>query len=189
MRRLLGQVAVSLALCGVASALAFTVESLSVRHDENNYSITFAVALAADSREVRKLLADYAMWPKLSSIITDSQRIDVLPSGMERIGITFRTCLVGQILCKTIRQVKDLEHVPGAQAFVTTMVPEQSDFASGSERWEIQDQGKDKTRLTYSATLVPSFRIPPVVGPWLLMRALRAELVATAEKVEALAGR
>jgi Polyketide cyclase / dehydrase and lipid transport len=182
-----GHLALVLTMLGSVNAKAVTVEALDITHEGNSYSVAFAVAVAADPVEVSKTLADYALWPKLSNIIIESRRLDVLPSGIERIGVTFHTCLFGAVFCRTIRQVKDLDRLPDGRSFVTTMVPEQSDFLSGSERWEVRGDGKDTTRLTYTASLVLGFRVPPVIGPWLLKRELRRELIATADKLEALA--
>lgn len=175
-----------LATLGASNATAFTVESMEIDHTGDTYAVAFEVTVAADSVKARNILTNYAKWPSLSDNIIESRLVDVLPSGTERISVTFRSCIIASLFCKVIRQVKDLDRLPDGNSYITTLVPGQADFASGSERWQIQAEGKDKTRLRYDATLVLAFRVPPLIGPWLLKRALRRELIGTANKLEQL---
>lgn len=68
------------------------------------------------------------------------------------------------------------------------IVPGHGDFASGWELWQIVAEGKNRTRLRYEAQLVLAFHMPPLIGPWILERELRRELIGTATRVEKLAG-
>ena len=95
----------------------------------------------------------------------------------------FRTCIL--VFCKTIRQVKDVTSIsPGV--LVTENVAELSDFAAGHETWRIVPHGA-RTRVSYAGMLEPAFRVPPVIGPWIVKRKLRQRLVATARRLERLA--
>jgi hypothetical protein len=93
------------------------------------------------------------------------------------------------IFCKTVRQVKDLEPFVPPDTYRTVMVAGEGDFQSGYETWQVSADTQNKTRLKYHAVLVPAFRVPPVIGPWVLRRHLQMELVRIAENVEMLLAR
>ena len=54
------------------------------------------------------------------------------------------------------------------------------------ERWQVQAED-DRTRLHYTAEVVPNFFIPPLIGPPVVKYFLRREIQLTAIEVEALA--
>ncbi len=68
-------------------------------------------------------------------------------------------------------------------AILTVMVPDQGDFASGWEHWRIlSEQGE--TRVQYDAEIVPSFNLPPLIGPLILKGKFRSTLIETANRLE-----
>jgi len=169
-------------------ALAFSVDELDVTHDGDTYSVLFNVRIDVDAAKARELLTDYRQWPRISQTIKESRLVRDWPDGRKRVSADLRSCVVF-ILCKTVRQVKDLQAAGTKGVFRTDMVPGEGDFASGWEIWEILDEGPQRTRLRYRAQLVPGFGLPPLVGPWILKRELRAELLGTAAGVERLLAR
>jgi hypothetical protein len=179
---------VAVALAAIAPAFAVSVDELEVTHEADTYRVHFDVRMEADAARVRALLSDYRHWPRISQTIKESRLVRDWPDGRKRVSADLRSC-VAFILCKTVRQVKDLQPPAADGVFRTDMVAGEGDFASGWEIWEIVDAGVRRTRLRYRAQLVPAFGLPPLVGPWLLKRELRAELLRTADAVEKLAGR
>jgi hypothetical protein len=172
-------------LCPVAPLLAYSVEALDVTHEGETYSVNFDVRIDADADRARDLLADYRQWPKISRTITETRLLRAFPDGRQRISATLESC-IAFIFCTTLRQVKDLGPAAGVGSFRAELVEGEGDFSSGWELWEIAADAPRSTRLRYRARLVPSFTLPPLVGPWLLKRELRRELLGTAAAVEKL---
>jgi hypothetical protein len=71
----------------------------------------------------------------------------------------------------SMRRVERLE--TDAPGFIrTTALPEQSDVAYGQSEWILEPEAGG-TRVTHRLTIQPAFRVPPVLGPWLLRKGLR----------------
>ena len=173
---------VSLTLFGLTQAVAVTVQTLEITHAGGNYHVTFDVRVATDSDQAWTLLSDYRQWQRLSDNLEEAVLLEVLSDGRQRIRLRFRSCIL--IFCKTIRQVKDVKTTPKGD-IVTVLVPKQEDFVSGWEHWRIlSDQGE--TRVQYDAEIVPSFGLPPLIGPLILKAKLRSTLIETANRLEAL---
>jgi hypothetical protein len=166
-----------------AQAVAATIRTLEITHSQGSYHVTFDVLLATEPEKAWVLLSDYHQWPRLSHNLKEAQLLERFPDGRQRIRVRFRSCVL--IFCKTIRQVKDVTAGPTGD-ILTVMVPEQGDFTSGWERWRILAE-QDKTRVYYTAKIVPGFRLPPLIGPSILKGKLRKMLIGTAKKLETLA--
>ncbi len=166
-----------------AQAVAVTIRTLEITHSKGSYHVTFDVLLATEPEKAWGLLSDYHQWPRLADNLKEAQLLERFPDGRQRVRLRFRSCVL--IFCKTIRQVKDVTTHPKGD-ILTVMVPEQGDFTSGWEHWQILAE-QDKTRVHYNAEIVPSFRLPPLIGPPILKGKLRRTLIGTAKKLEALA--
>jgi len=64
--------------------------------------------------------------------------------------------------------------------------PEESDFNYSRERWQLEADG-DGAILKYEFELEPSFWVPPVIGPYVMKRVLRAGGSDAVDRIEALA--
>ena len=126
------------ALLYAANAAAYSLEAVEVKHNGDTYIIGFEVTFAGSAAEVGKILADYAMWPRLSDSITASQLVDTRSGGVQRIAVTFHACVLAGLICRSLHQVKDLDRLPDGRTFMSTFVPRQGDFVSGFERWELR---------------------------------------------------
>jgi hypothetical protein len=174
--------AVALALYIPTQVLAASVRTLEITYATGSYHVTFDVLLAAEPERVRVALRDYLQWPGLSDTLEEAELLKHFADGRQRLRLRFRSCVL--VFCKTIRQVKDLTAGPDAEV-LSVMVPEEGDFASGRERWLIlAEQGK--TRVLYTAEIVPSFGLPPLIGPLILKAELGSMLIETAKKLETL---
>ncbi|MFQ6022528.1 MAG: SRPBCC family protein [Acidiferrobacterales bacterium] len=176
-------VILTITLFATTPAAAVTIHKLEITRSQDSYLVTFDVLVAADPAKARELLSDYRQWPRLSKTLKESRLLKTFADERQRVRLRFRTCVL--IFCKTIHQVKDVENRPNSD-IVTVMVPEDSDFASGWERWQILAEG-EKTRVRYHAEIVPGFGVPPLIGPWILKRKLRRTLIRTAKTLEILA--
>ena len=175
-------VLLALGLLAPASA-AGTIELLETTHADGRYTVTFEVVLNADRDKVWQIMTDYEHLPRVSKIITESRVLKSQDANRHRVGVTLEACVL--IFCKTVKRLVDIDARPQTEIFVTE-VPEQSDFREGKERWRVAAEGP-KTRLHYTAELVPDFFIPPLIGPVVVKYFLRREIRLTALEVEALA--
>lgn len=161
---------------------------MEISHDGDTYLVSFDVLITADAAKARALLGDYTQWPRLSDVVTGARLVSALPDGRQRVSLDVRSCVL-KVFCKSIRQVKDMAVDPGATSYRTEMVPGLGDFASGWEHWRITAESDLRTRLRYDAKLIVAFNVPPLIGPWILKRELRRELIGTAERLEQLVAR
>src|SRR5262245_1233588 len=112
-------------LCGCTAALlwpadgvAHTLNWVDVVHADGTYTVAFEVTLPRAPAKVKAVLGDYSMWPRLSAHITESRLLETLPSGMQRVAVTFRVCVLGGLLCRPLQQVKDVDRSPDGSTFV-----------------------------------------------------------------------
>lgn len=166
-------------------AFAQAVERLDVDHESGTYKVAFDVLISANADRARAVLPDYRQWKHLSPSITESRLIQTFADGRQRVDVRVRSCVIF-IFCRSVRQVKDMDTGAGRISFRTEMVPGEGDFSAGWEIWEILDEPDNRTRLRYRASLVPAFVLPPLLGPWIVKRELRRELLATAANLQSL---
>lgn len=176
--------AVSIAcIAALSSAEAANVVGTRVTHDNGRYVVNFDVRIEADEASVRRQLTDYTHYTRLSDSITESRIVRTYSTTRVRVAVRLDSCIL--IFCKTVNIVREVETLKNGD-IVTEADPAESDFSEARERWRISGD-KGATRLIYDAELVPSFYVPPLIGPWLLKSRIRRELRTTAERLELLA--
>jgi hypothetical protein len=74
--------------------------------------------------------------------------------------------------CKSFVRVGHLQLQPISEV-VAIADPQESDFKHSHERWQLvpEDGG---TLLIYEFEMVPDFWVPPLIGPYMIRRALKA---------------
>lgn len=163
--------------------VAVNIRTLEITRNKESYHVTFDVLLGTEPEIAWKLLSDYRQWPRLSKNLKETTLLKTFPDGRQRVKLRFRSCIL--VFCKTVRQIKDVTTRPKQDIF-TVMVSEQSDFTAGWEHWQIVAE-HNKTRIYYTAEIVPSFRLPPLIGPSILKHKLRQTLIQTVTELEILA--
>lgn len=166
-----------------ATSLAATIEVLETTHDNGRYTVSFEVVLDAPRDKVWRIMTDYERLPRVSKIITESRILKQEDANRHRVGVTLEACVL--IFCKTVKRVVDIEAWPQKEIVVTDD-PAFSNFSYAVERWRVAAEGS-RTRLNYTAEVVPNFFIPPLIGPPVVKYFLRREIRITALEVEALA--
>lgn len=164
-------------------ASATSIERLEVKHADNRYTLSFEVVLDAKRDKVWQIMTDYEHLPRVSDVIVDSRVFKSPNPDQQRVAVTLHACVM--IFCKTMKKTVDIQTWP-QNDIVVIGDPDLSDFSYSVERWRVSAEGA-KTRLRYSAEMVPDFFIPPVIGPWLVKSFMQKEIQATVIKVEALA--
>jgi hypothetical protein len=167
-----------------ALAAPATILRTEATHDDDRYKLTFEVVLNAERDKVWSIMTDYNRLTRVSKVIVESRILKKEDENRHRVGVTLHACVL--IFCKTMKKVVDIQAWPHNDIIVIGD-PALSDFSYSVERWRVVAEGA-KTRLYYSAEMVPDFFIPPLIGPWLMKSFLQKEIKATAIQVEALAG-
>lgn len=167
-------------------ASAMQVIAAAVSHSEDAYDVSFTVEIEAEPDQVWRIVTDFANLARLSPTIVESKLLTPgTRGGAARVQVVLRPC-VWSIFCKTIRKVTDATLEGRSVEHVT--VAEMSDFHSARERMRVEPAARrGHSRVSYHASLVPKFFVPPLVGPYVIRKQILKDLALTATRVEALA--
>lgn len=162
---------------------AAQVESVTVAADGNTFHITLDAVVNAPQPRVYRVLSDYARLGRMNPGIR-SIGVRPAPGGAgERVRSVLDAC--AWFFCRQIVQVEDVAE-PDPYTIAARIVPGEGDFRSGSCFWRVTADGAH-TRLHYEATRVIGFWTPPIIGPWVIAHALRAQLSSSIAVLERLA--
>jgi hypothetical protein len=166
---------------------AADIISAQVRYQEPAYTVSFETVLEARLEHVRHLVTDYENLIDLSPTVIHSEVISSTPDGRSRVKLVLRPCFL-IVVCKRITKVTD-SYVTDHGDVIHVTVPAVSDFHQAHEQLSISPDANntEQTRVSYRAYLVPKFRAPPIIGPWIIRRQIIKELTVTAQRVESLA--
>jgi hypothetical protein len=156
---------------------------LEVSENSGSYRIRMVMLIHAPANSVHSVLTDYTHIYRLNPSITASE---VLPSP-RRGSIRVKTRMEGCILffCRDVDRVEEVREVNTGH-LQAVIVPEQSDFTSGSADWRIQPVGAD-SRVVYEARITPAFFIPPIIGSYFVKRTFAETVTASFAKLECIA--
>lgn len=170
-------------LCTAAGAGAVDFHSMQVSHTGDVYRMEADVHLAAPPAQVFQVLTDYEHLTRISASVVKSsvtQRFD----GGALVYTDTRICAL--LICRHLRELQKLTEMPPLD-LMSVVVPQTGDnvkVGSGSVHLEAEGDG---TRLVWQMSVQPDFWIPPLIGPALVSRSLRAEATRSAEGIERLA--
>lgn len=172
------------ALVWLFAGSAHAAETLQaqVTHERGTYRVSFEIVVAAPAARVRAVMTDYERLARLSDSVKES-RVLQRAAGYTRVRQVARACVL--FFCKTVTRVLDVRELPDGNIEART-VPALSNFGAGGELWQFFAE-RERTRVRYAATIVPSFFVPPLIGPPLLKRRIVSELETTGSRLEALA--
>lgn len=176
---------------GLALALAVTaagagdIRQVSVDRHGDLYRMEVDALVQAPASGVRARLTDYAHLDRLNGSIKSSELLPGTAPGEPRVRIVTRACV--WFFCRTIEQVQSVRETRDGW-IEARVIPELSDFKRGSARFSIHPEAGG-TRVLILSEVEPDFWIPPVIGPWLIKRKLRSEVLETVSNLEAHARR
>ncbi|NIR61327.1 MAG: hypothetical protein GWO02_18425 [Gammaproteobacteria bacterium] len=165
-------------------AEAAVIHVLEITHEHGEYRVDFVVRVQAPARSVYRVLTDYDRLERLSTVITAATLEASSGPHRHRVSSVLEACVAW--VCRTMTQVQAVTERP-PRSVDAEILPGPSDFERGHSRWRILELDGGSTRLVYHATVVPDFWVPPVIGPWLIERTFRRELVDAARRLEELA--
>jgi hypothetical protein len=166
-----------------AFAMAAEIELLNVDRDGKILQVDSVLVIDAPRDLVFAALSDYDAFSGLSERYKQSRFIDPAADGTPRVYTAVEGCV--WFFCRTVERYARLELTPD-EKIVATVEPEQSDFKAGLEQWLLEDDPAG-TRVSYTHTMQPDFWIPPLLGVWGIRRALEADALSAANRIEALA--
>ena len=169
-------------LPGLATAADF--RRLDVSRDGDDYQIQALVYVAAPPQAVFAVLTDYEHFTRISGSIVASRRVQQLDANDALVYTDTRFCAL--FFCRHLKEMQRVTQTPPGD-IVSTVLPEQSDnVQSGSASLHMEAEGVG-TLLHWQIRLQPGFWVPPLFGPYLVERSLRAEGRRSADGVERLA--
>ncbi|MHB1512103.1 MAG: SRPBCC family protein [Acidiferrobacter sp.] len=137
------------------------------------------LVLHAPLSRVWHVITDYADIKRLNPAVKSSAVIR--RDGITLLRMRIKSCVL--FICFPITQTESMTS-DGHLWVQGVIVPQLSSFRSGVSRWQLRAV-EGGTEAHFSASLTPSFYIPPVIGPWMVRRKLRAEMRATASHLRA----
>lgn len=164
-------------------ALAADLRDVEVERDEDRYRLESEAWFDASPEEMFRVLSDYDLFEKFTSALVETRNIEPDEKGRPQFFARMEGCVL--LFCKSFVRRGHLELDPHSE-IVAVADPAQSDFKYCHERWRLVREGEG-TLLIYTFEMEPGFWVPPVVGPYVIMRTLRDGGRDAIDRIEALA--
>lgn len=160
------------------------VEKLDSYRIGPTYTFYMRIKLNADINTVWPLIDDFSQLQRMNDSILSSSFIPSPDPELRRIRLKARFCV--WFFCRHLEQIQDLAYLDQYEV-ITVVIPNTSDFRAGWAKWKLSPNPEPNTCiLEIDMALTPDFWIPPLIGPYLISRKLRAEGVETALGLERL---
>lgn len=176
-----------LLLCVISTAAAAeNVDQLDIVRDGDRYSIALHARLDAPLADSYAVFSDFRNLPKINDAVESVEPLPPATAGAARWRTRVRVCV--SFFCTHLKQVQDVRDAHTAERYQldATVIPALSNLRYGRADWQLERCGA-QTCLRFNAEIEPDFWVPPLLGPWLIKRAMRREANATAAGIEALA--
>ena len=147
------------------------------------YKLRSETYFDADRESLFRVLSDYDQFTKFTSTFVEARNVEPDEQGRPRFYTRMEGCVL--LFCKSYIRSGHLVLTPVSD-IVAIVDPELSNFKYARERWQFIKDG-DGTLLIYTFEMEPDFWIPPVVGPFVVKRALRRGGTDAVDRIEALA--
>ncbi len=172
-----------LALCTLAPAGAGHLSSLEISENSGSYWVRMVMLVHAPAQYVHSVLTDYTHIYRLNPSISESELLPSPNRGTIRVRTRMEGCIF--FFCRDFDRVEEVREV-NAGHLRAVIIPEQSDFTSGSADWRIQPVGDD-SQIIYEAEVTPAFFIPPIIGSYFVKRTFAETAMTTFAKLECIA--
>jgi Polyketide cyclase / dehydrase and lipid transport len=163
-----------------------SIDRLSVAQTGARYTIEMRVHLDVPARAAYAVFANPDNLRKLNSDVREARIVAHGPRGAIDLYSRIRVCVLW--LCRAMHQTQRMTFIPSSDGgeVDATVLPSGGDLREGRAQWTFSRAGAG-TRLDMRAQLEPAFRVPPLIGPWLVKRWLRGQVELTATNLERLA--
>lgn len=167
-----------LAMSWATAALAADTSDVSIEKQDRVYMIRMAFEVDANARQVMSVLTDYRHPGRLTSAVRQREIIG-RHDGVTRVRTELRGCTL--FFCKTMRVVQDVTE--SADAIRAEVIPEGSDFRSGYLEWQLIQDESEMTSVVLEAAMEPDFFVPPLIGSFLVRRALEKQFIEISDNL------
>lgn len=175
--------AILLPMCIQFHAFAGSLDEVIVFEKDGVYHINVTAEIAATEEHVRQVLTDYEHVYRLNDSVIESKVLESSIDGKVQVQSLVLCCTT--LFCREATRVDEISELESGD-LQAVIIPEQSDFRSGTAVWEITPMGEN-TRLTYIASIEPDFFIPPVLGTQMVINNMRNEFKTTFYRIENIA--
>lgn len=178
----------SLVLGAALFLFSFVVRSaelrdISIELRGERYRLTSETYLDVSRESLYAVLSDFEQFKKFTSAIVESRNTGPDARGRPGFYARMQGCVL--LFCKSFIRTGYVLLSPIAE-IVAISNPDESDFKYSRERWQLIPDG-DGTVMVYDFELEPAFWVPPVIGPFVIQRALRSGAERAVNRIEALA--
>jgi len=146
------------------------IRHIDVHHEDERYFLSLEAFIDAPPLAVFAVITDYENIDRLHRRVRESRVLRRIDGRTVEVYTLMKGC-VAAIFCKSLERVERVEETPPGE-LVATVIPEQSDFASGSVRWRLEAEGTG-TRLRYDSEMDPDFWVPAILGDGLLQMSIK----------------
>lgn len=160
------------------------VESVEVTREGNRFGVVSRIALRAPRPRVFAALVDYERFQALSDAYVESRYLAPAADGTPRVYTRVQGCLL--FFCRSLVRSARLEVEPVTRVVATVETGPDTDLVMGREVWTLASTA-DGTLITYRHELEPGFWMPPVIGSWVVRRALAWGAAAAGDIIEEMA--
>ncbi len=174
-------VLILLAVSGATNAAE--LRKVEVEREEDHYQLNSSAWFAVSPDALYAVLTNHDLFTKFTSAIAESRNVEPDEQGRPRFFSRMEGCVL--FWCKSFVRNGHLLLEPKTE-IVAISDPDESDFRLSREKWELIPEGEG-TLLIYEFEMVPDFWVPPVLGPYFIVRALRAGGEKAIDRIEALA--
>ena len=164
-------------------AVAAELRDVVVEKEGDRYHLTSITYFEATQSQLYNVLIDFDKYPLFSSAFVEAENREPDEQGRPQFYTLMEGCAL--LFCKAYVRVGYLELQPEFD-IVAIVDPEQSNFAYSRERWQLIPEGKG-TIMIYDFEMEPGFWVPPLIGPYVIKRALRASGSNAVNRIEAVA--
>ena len=164
-------------------ARAAELTDVVVSHEDGRYRLTSTTYFDASQSQLYKVLTDYDQFVRFTTAFVETKNRQPDEQGRP----TYYTRMEGCVLmfCKSYVRVGHLELQP-QHDIVAIGDPEESNFKYSRERWQLIPRG-DQTILIYDFEMEPAFWVPPIVGPYVIKKAMKSNGKKAVNRIEAIA--
>jgi hypothetical protein len=163
----------------MSHARALEIERFDIEKDGRVYYVDMTFTIAAPADDVIAVLTDYGRPDRLNPDVRKQEVISVR-GAVTRVQTEVRSCLF--VFCRNITLIQDVTVESGT--ILADIVPESSDFRSGSMRWSVTGTADNLSRVVYTADMEPDVFIPPLIGRTLIRKMLENDVLGAAAKLE-----
>ncbi len=164
-------------------ANAADLRDVLVERDDNHYRLNSEAWFDASPEAMFGVISNYDLFTKFTSAIAESRNVEADDEGRPQFFSRMEGCVM--LWCRSFIRKGYLLLEP-LEEIIAITDPERSDFKLSREKWTFVPDGEG-TLMIYEFEMIPDFWVPPVIGPYFIMRALRSGGERAINRIEALA--